>query len=63
MCNEAQATSMRGYGQRDKETSQLGLIHVISSISNCADNLFVWGISPMAEDCFAPLAIIFIIQG
>jgi hypothetical protein len=27
MCNEAQATYMQGYGQRDEETSQLGLIH------------------------------------
>jgi hypothetical protein len=59
MCNSGQAMSIRGYRQRNEETSQLELIHVISSISNCADNLFLFvsGISPLAEDCFAPLAL------
>jgi hypothetical protein len=32
MCNEAQAMSIRGYGQIDEETKQLELIHDISSI-------------------------------
>jgi hypothetical protein len=32
MCNEGQAMSIRGRGQRNEEMSQLELIHVISSI-------------------------------
>jgi hypothetical protein len=32
MCKEGQALSIRGYGQRNEEMSQLELIHVISSI-------------------------------